>query len=236
MAKWIKILVTILVIGNIVGWSWYSGQRDQVREYQQQIEDLKLENQQLYQEVDFREDDIRLLKDDLNALGYRPVDLTKMEKTNRSYTFTDMAGDSRFWNKRQDVDNYLDTLLSWGGKISLYDIDRAFFTGSEWDAIDLTKSYWEKLKDNGTISVIAVGNLDLHGEKFSESNHSWLLVFYKDWGGDGWSETEPLGTLIFEPTQRYSFVIHIAPEASTQYQEGYFYTSPFELEADIEER
>jgi len=106
----------------------------------------------------------------------------------------------------------------------------------EWDAVDLTKMYWEKLNDNGIISVIVVGNLDLHVETFSESNNSWLLVFYMDYDENGWSKTKPLGLLIFEPTQRYSFVIHIHPDMSLQYGEGYFYTSPSELDAEIEGR
>ena len=233
--RWAKILIAILVIGNIVGWSWWSGSREIINEYRQQREDLRWEVSQLQTEVDLREDDIRLLRDDLEALGWRPVDLSTIEMAKMSHAFATVVADTSFWNKRQDIDTYLDTELSGSGKISEYDIRNLFRLG-EWDAIDLTKSYWEKLKDNGIVSVIVVGNLDLHGETLSECNHSWLLVFYKDWDKDGWSKTEPLGTLIFEPTQRYSFVIHIAPDASIQYQEGYFYTSPFELEADIKEQ
>jgi len=232
--RWVKILMVILFIGNIVGWSSWSGHLETINEYGQQVEDLQWENQQLRQEVESREADISLLEDDLRALGYRPVDLSTIEVTSRRNEFITIADDSSFWNKRQDIDKFLENLLSRTGIISEYDIGRAFASGGTWDAIDLTKSYWEKLKDNGIISVIVVGNLDLHGETFSECNHSWLLVFYTDWESDGWSKTKPLGILIFEPTQRYSFVIHIVPEASIQYQEGYFYISPSELEADIE--
>ncbi len=231
--RWVKILVAILIISSFVGWSAYSGQRDVIKEKRQQIEDLKWEVSQLQDEIDRNDEDIRLLRDDLQALGWRPVDFSRIEMAKRSHEFATIAGDSGFWNKRQDVDKYLDTLLSLEGKISDYDL-RTFFRASEWDSVDLTKMYWEELKDNGIISVIVVGNLDLHGEAFSESNHSWLLVFYKDYDENGWSKTKPLGLLIFEPTQRYSYVIHIHPDMSLQYREGYFYTSPFELEAEME--
>lgn len=226
--RWAKILIAVLIIGSFVVWSLYAGQRDSVNQYREQIKDLQWEVNQLHNDIDDREADISLLKDDLRALGYRPVDLSTTEVTGRD-EFVTIANDSTFWNKRQDIDNYLENLLSGTLSISMYDIERAFGGGGTLDAIELTKSYWEKLNDNGVVSVIVVGNLDLHGESLSECNHSWLLVFYRDWESDGWSETKPLGILIFEPTQRYSFVIHVVPEASTQYQEGYFYISPSEL-------
>ncbi len=231
--RWIKILIVILIITSVSGWSAYSEQREGIKEKQQQIEDLKWEVNQLQDEIDRNDEDIRLLQDDLQALGWRPVDFSEIEVANRSREFATIAGDSGFWNKRQDVDKYLNTLLSQEGEISEYDIERAFFANGEWNAVDLTKMYWEELKDNEIISVIAVGNLDLHGEAFSESNHSWLLMFYMDYDENGWSKTKPLGLLVFEPTQRYSFVIHIHPDMSLQYKEGYFYTSPFELDAEI---
>lgn len=225
------ILIAILIIGNIVGWSWWSGQREWVDVCQQQINDLEWKVSQLQSEIDCREDDLRILEDDLRALGYRPVNLTGGGMAKSEYTFASLVWDSTFWNKSQDIDKYLDKLLS-GSEISEYDIQKWLSSGA-WNAIDLTKSYWETLKRNGIVSVIVVGNLDLHDEALSESNHSWLLVFYNDWDKDGWSKTKPPSTLIFEPTQRYSFVMHIAPDASIQYQEGYFYTSPSELEAKI---
>jgi len=229
------ILIAILIIATIAGWSASAERGDTIKEYQKQIKDLEWEVRQLQSEIDCREDDLRILEDDLSALGYRPVDLTKETGgTNRSSTFEDVVGDSRFWNKHQDIDKYFDKLLSGSDEFSGYDMKNLFRLG-EWDAIDRTTLYWEKLKDNGIISVIVVGNLDLHGETLSESNHSWLLVFYKDWDKDGWSKTKPLRALIFEPTQRYSIVIHIPPDTSIQYKEGYFYASPFELEADIKE-
>lgn len=231
--RWVKILIVVLIISNLVIWSLYAGQRDSVNEYRERVEDLRWEISGLQDEIDCREEDIRFLKDDLRALGYTPVDLSTIEVTGRN-EFITVANDSTFWNKRQDVDKYVENLLSGTFILSEYDIERAFGVGGTWDAINLTKSYWQKLNDNGIVSVIVVGNLDLHGEVLSECNHSWLLVFYKDWESDGWSETKPLGVLIFEPTQRYSFVVHIAPEASIQYQEGYFYISPSELETELE--
>jgi hypothetical protein len=232
--RWVKILIAILIISNFVVWSLYNGERDQINEYRQQVKDQQWEISQLHRDIDTVECEREWLSDELVALGYRPVDLTKIKKTSMSNVLSDIMGNPKFWSKRQDIDQYLDTLLSGSGKISEYDISKMAVLG-EWDAIDLTKLYWQELKDNGIISVIAVGNLDLHGETLSESNHSWLLVFYKDWDKDGWSKKSPLRTLIFEPTPRYSFVIHIDPEMSLQYSEGYFYTSPSELETDIGE-
>lgn len=235
MEKWVKILVTILIIGNIVGWSLVNSHQDRIDEYQQQVKELEWENKELEQRNDDLNYELDGLIEELRAFYHKPVDLTGIEETNRSHALKDIVGDSRFWNKRQDVDKFLEALLSMRDVISWYDMVEKFVL-YEWDAIDLTESYWEKLKDNGIISVIVVGNLDLPSETFSESNHSWLLVFYRDWDKDGWSKEEPLLALIFEPTKRGCFVIHVAHNAPRQYLQGYFYTSPFELEADIEER
>jgi hypothetical protein len=231
---WIQILIAVLIITSLVGWSGYSAQRDIIKDYHQQVEDLKLQNSQLNEKIDDTNSYNSLLRDDLAALGYRPVDLPKTVQTSRSVSLNDIVGDSTFWNKSQDVLAFMDVELS--GHSIAYNSFGEWNVGGEWNDIDLTKDYWQMLKDRGINSIIAVGNLDIHGETLSESNHSWILVFYKDWGNDGWSKTAPLLALIFEPTKQESFVIHVPPlplESETQYGEGYFYSSPLDLEADI---
>lgn len=233
MQKWVKVLVAILIIGNIVGWFWCSGQRHTINECWQLVAELRWENEDLSQQNDELSWELSWMADELKASGYRPVQFTHLQQTERGYAFANIMSDSRFWNKRQDVDEFLEALLSMRDPISEYDIWLRFSVLGEWDAIDVTKSYWEKLKDNGIISVIAVGNLDSDNETLSECNHSWLLVPYRDWGEDGWNSKEPTLALIFEPTQKGSVVIHVAHYAPKQYQQGYFYISPIDLEADM---
>jgi hypothetical protein len=211
-------------------------QQSQAVEYQQQIEDLRSENNQLQEDIDNAKWRLNWLSDKLEKLGQKNIDLTAIKQTNNSRSLSELLVDTDYWNKRQDVNTFLEAMISGKTKISEYDVNSLALPG-EWDAIDITKSYWGKLKDNGIISLIAVGNLELQGEYFSQCNDSWLLVFYEDYENDKWRTNATPFALIFEPTDEGSFVIHIPPlplETSMQYTEGYFYISPEDLASDIE--
>ncbi len=92
----------------------------------------------------------------------------------------------------------------------------------EFDCNDMAVELWNILHKQGIASLIVVGNPDLENESFAECNHAWLVVPYlyiPDF-------------FVVEPTNGEVYI----GEEGKQYQEGYYYTSPSNLRADIWER
>jgi len=92
----------------------------------------------------------------------------------------------------------------------------------EFDCNDMAVELWDILHEQGIVSLIVVGNLDLENESFAECNHAWLVVPYL---------LTP-NFFVIEPTNGEVY----SDEQGTQYREGYYYTSPSHLMADIWER
>ena len=92
----------------------------------------------------------------------------------------------------------------------------------EFDCNDMAVELWNILHKEGIVSLIVVGSLDLENETFGECNHSWLVVPYL---------LNP-SFLVVEPTNGEVY----SDERAEPYQEGYYYTSPSNLRADIKER
>lgn len=97
----------------------------------------------------------------------------------------------------------------------------------EFDCNDMAVELWNIVHKQGIGSVIVVGNLDLDNESFAESDHAWLVVPYLY-----------LPLFAVEPTNGEVCRMPPPDEESEfhQYLEGYYYTSPSNLRADIWER
>lgn len=221
----IPVLAVILMISAMLGMSC-------ANEYLQEIAELQQQNEELRQQIEDLHWELEEMAGELRAFYQKPFDLSGIEEPRRNHAIEDIMNDSQFWNRGSDVDEFFETLYSiLSGKdeiITSYDLQ--FFLIAEWDCNDMTTSLWHTLNDRGITSIIVVGNLDLDNESFSECNYTWLLVFYKDWTG------KEMTIFIVDPTKREIRIADSDPEAFKQYLEGYYYTSPFELNADIEER
>lgn len=97
------------------------------------------------------------------------------------------------------------------------------YVEGETDCNDMACDVWNMLLSKGITSIIVIGNLDLEEENFAECNHAWLWVYNST--GTPFALEPTNGELIFAEN----------PEAN-QYGEGFFYTKPSDLRADIGKR
>jgi len=127
---------------------------------------------------------------------------------------------------------------------AIYQIGKSYaqthvYVPGETDCNDMAIDLWNMLHKKGITSVIAIGNLDMTGEKFTESNHAWLMIF------------TPKAYLVLEPTSGTVFipvkdgglackgeagVLYESKHSKFQYIEAWFYAKPSDLRADVGER
>ena len=97
----------------------------------------------------------------------------------------------------------------------------------ETDCNNMAVDIWNMLAAKGITSVIACGNLSLTNETFEKCNHAWLVIF--DNQGASYAVACTIGEVYHrDDVQDY-------PELA-QYWEGFFYTKPSDLRADLKER
>jgi hypothetical protein len=97
----------------------------------------------------------------------------------------------------------------------------------ETDCNDMAIDIWNMLAARGIVAIIVVGNRYKTNETFSECNHAWLAVFNSDGAA-----------LFLEPTNGKIYLaadFREYPELN-QYRQGFFYTKPSDLKADLKER
>jgi len=248
--RWVKILVVILAVSTFFGWSAYSAQRDVIKEYHQQIEDLQSEKQYLQSQIDDLTYERDKLFDDVGKLTQKPFDVSRIAEPSRSHTVEDVFNDYQFWNTGQDIDDfYYNLSLETGMFAWLYEPS---LVESSWDVSDLASGIWDGLHNAGIKAVIVIGNLDSDNAKFSESNNAWLLVFYED------VSSNEKTVFILKPLEHEIVSIPVEKElplrrdtereidymsgygvsslwaGGEEYLQGYVYTTPLDLEADIE--
>jgi len=103
------------------------------------------------------------------------------------------------------------------------------FIEGETDCNDIAVSLWNMLLTANIKSVIVVGNLEMVGETFEESNHAWLYVFNAQ------------GKVIYlEPTTGEVFYGRRADGSTNPqaipYREGFIYVRPSDLRRDLKGR
>jgi hypothetical protein len=250
--RWVKILVVILAVSTFFGWSAFGGQRDEIKEYHQKIEDLRSEERYLQSQID----DLTLERDelfnDVRKLTQKPFDVSRIAEPHRSHTIEDVFNAYQFWNTGQDIDDFyyklgLETgMFTWIGEPSLFE--------SSWDVSDLASGIWDVLHNAEIKAVIVIGNLDSDNARFSESNNAWLLVFYED------IFSNENTVFILKPLEHEIVSIPVEKElplrrdmkreidymsgygvsslwaGGEEYLQGYVYATSLDLEADIEER
>lgn len=243
--KKIGILIAVLFIATIIGWSAFAGQQDIIKEYQDEIEDLEAEIDDLREQVYWVSDERDQLAQELRVIYQKPLGLSGVIPT-RSRSVADMMRDSQFWNmilgeeelRQQDIDESYQKTLT-------FEIMMMGVGLYEWDNVAEIASAWESLDAKDIASVIVVGNPHLKNETFAESDRIWLLVFWTKRtvnSGTGWS-------IIVDPITgkkqiAYPIIqdsnttdgLSVLPEDLIRYFEGYAYTSPADLVADIEGR
>lgn len=249
--RWVKILVVILAVSTFCGWSAYSAQRDVIKEYHQQIEDLRSGKQYLQSQIDNLEYERDELFDDVRKLTQKPFDVSRIAEPSRSHTIEDVFDARQFWNTGQDIDDFY-YKLDLETALSIWLTFEPSVRESSWDVSDLASCIWDGLHNAGIKSVIVIGNLDSDNAKFSESNNAWLLVFYED------ISSNEKTVFILEPLEREFVSIPVEKElplrrdmkreidymsghgvsslwaGGEEYLQGYVYTTPPDLEADIE--
>lgn len=228
----------VLFIATIIGWSAFAGRGDTIRKYQEQIEDLQTEindlQEQVYLVSDERDQYIYLLRQYYQT----PLDLSGITPT-RSHSIEAIVSNSHFWNvlpgegglQQEDIDkSYEKTLTTEVMMMSVVGL-------CEWDTLEEITSAWESLDAEGITSVIMV-------DTFSEASRIWLIVLWT-------KETLDTGTgwgIVIEPVMGEKYILylsqdpetsdawHILPEYLTVYCKGYAYASVSDLRADIEGR
>ena len=97
----------------------------------------------------------------------------------------------------------------------------------ETDENDMVIEIWHMLRNGGVSSVIAHGNFDLTGELFVECDRAWLLV--PNYRGIIWALECTTG-------ETYTAWDARSNPQLEQYWEGFFYGTPSDFMADLEER
>jgi hypothetical protein len=134
-----------------------------------------------------------------------------------------------------DAGEYWNTC--WQGQAAeLYSTVRALITRysrthnyvfGESDCNDMVVEIWDRLNNQGILSLIVVGNLEMSREPFEECNHTWLMVY----SGEGAAVVlDPScgGVCSWEDTRDYPYL--------KQYWEGIAYQNPAGLWNDFQER
>jgi hypothetical protein len=141
----------------------------------------------------------------------------------RIFTLTDMVYDSHYWNSSWDAASLYQALISTN---RTYHQNHTYIEGV-FDCDEMATDIWNILYKQGVTSVIVVGNLDIDKERFTKSDHAWLLVMHKDTG---------YRIFIIEPTNGETYAFNLETKAFAQYLQGYFFASPSDFRGDTRER
>ena len=133
----------------------------------------------------------------------------------------DIRYDSQYWNTDWELGEIYQTLCSINE--SYYE-EHPYIEGM-FDCSEMVADIWVMLSNQGIISVIIVGNLDLGKETFAECDHVWLLVEHK--GDSGFR------VFIMETTNGETYSLADGEEIIRQYLGGYYYSSPSDARADF---
>ena len=140
----------------------------------------------------------------------------------RIFTLTDMAQDSQYWNSNWDATSLYHQLIAIN---KAYHKEHPYVEGI-LDCDDMAMDIWNILDKRGITSAIVVGNLDIDKERFTETDHAWLIVLHnKDNGFQ-------LFIFIVEPTNGETYAFDKESMAHAQYLQGYFFASPSDLRGD----
>ena len=134
----------------------------------------------------------------------------------------------QYWNTNWDANELYEYLISTN---ALYYKQHTYIEGV-FDCSDMAVEIWNILYNNGVISILVVGNLATNHEQFLQTDHVWLQVIHKD-------TTKEAGIHIFfiEPTNGETYAYDPSnKEFFLPYVQGYYYSSPSNLIADVGER
>lgn len=147
--------------------------------------------------------------------------------TNPSHSFprANVVTHSEYWNAGWDALALYQTLISVNRS---YHKEHTYIKG-KFDCNDMAIDIWDILVKQGITSVLAIGNLDIEKESFADCDHAWLLIIHRD-------KDAGYRIFIIEPTNGETYAFDPKTKAFLQYMEGYFYSSPSDLRADIRER
>lgn len=111
----------------------------------------------------------------------------------------------------------------------------------ETDCNDMAIDVWNMLAAKGVVSIIAIGNLDMEDEEFSECNHAWLLVCTEA-GEVAWRIEPTIGSAFFTSTTGDCYELAVGHTTThpgsvcRKYLGGFFYAKPSDLRADLGKR
>ena len=141
-----------------------------------------------------------LSQHEVRTLGQQHVPVSTVEKPALKNPHWD---DSELYEKLKEINwaNYMDSV----------------YMVTEYDCNDLSVTVWNRLHNEAITSVIVLGNLDIDGATWSETNHCWLIVL---------SQTK-LYAVECTNGSVYPYKGH------EQYFAGFFYLKPSELRDDL---
>ena len=142
-----------------------------------------------------------------------------------AFRLSDVVKHPEYWNAGWDAPKLYQLLCSVN---SLYHKEHTYVKDL-LDCNDMAAEIWDTLHQQGITSIIVVGNLDVDKERFAECDHAWLLIIHKD-------EYSGYRIFIIEPTNGETYAFDPETMAFAQYLQGFFYSSPSDLRADIRER
>ena len=206
MNKIIGILIVVLFITTIAGWTAFTGRGDTIKECQEQIKDLNREIDDLQEQIYCVSDERDQLMYDLARIYQKPLDLSGVTPM-RSYSVEDVIRDLQFWNvlpaegelRKEDIEESYAKTICWDivlqSMLGLY----------EWDILDYITSAWEALDAEGVTSVIMV-------DTFLEANRIWLIVLWTNKA----SETGLDWGIVIEPVTGKKYTPYISQDPETR--------------------
>lgn len=154
-----------------------------------------------------------------------PSNLIPTSVPSHSFPRADVVKHSEYWNASWGALELYQKLISFN---SSYHKENTYIEGV-FDCNDMAVDIWNILYKQGIVSVIVAGNLDIDKERFAECNHAWLLILHRD-------KDSLYRIFIIEPTNGETYAFDPETKTLVQYMQGYFYSSPSDLRADIRER
>ncbi|HEY41474.1 MAG TPA: hypothetical protein G4O18_06405 [Dehalococcoidia bacterium] len=137
----------------------------------------------------------------------------------------DLGDAGEYWN------------IGWQGQSTgLYHTLRTFindysrnhdYVFGESDCNDMVVEIWDNLNNQGILSLIVVGNLEMSRESFEECNHAWLMVYNAE-GAAVALDPSCGGVYCWEDARKHPYL--------EQYWEGIVYKNPTDLWNDFQER
>lgn len=146
-------------------------------------------------------------------------------------SLVELTEGSQYWNNWTNVAALKNKIQELAGVSDKYHD----YIENEYDCNDMAIDIWNMLAKGGSTwpsitSIIVIGDLDMEGESFSDCDHAWIVILNH-------TSDDVVTIYALEPTtsEIYRYTAN-ENDPNRKYFEGFFYSKPSDLRADLGDR